>query len=113
MGNNCSCLSNITSLCSEDLSRQGNNEGINTYINNNPKVNLSNYALSEKYDPMIIQKNSLNDINSTNSNQISQKNKKNLILIIIIKKIITLLLRGKEITTIPVKKLLLQIKTQI
>ena len=42
MGNNCSCLSNITSLCSEDLSRQGNNEGINTYINNNPKVNLSN-----------------------------------------------------------------------
>ena len=78
MGNNCSCLSDITSLCSEDLSRQGNNEGINTYINNNPKVNLSNYAISEKYDPMIIQKNSSNDINSTNSNQISPKNKKKL-----------------------------------
>ena len=74
MGNNCSCLNDITSLCSEDLSRQGNNEGINTYINNNPKVNLSNYAISEKYDPMITQKNTFNDRNSANSNQISPKN---------------------------------------
>ena len=74
MGNNCSCLNDITSLCSEDLSRQGNNEGINNYINNNPKVNLSNYAISEKYDPMIKHKNTFNDRNSANSNQISPKN---------------------------------------
>ena len=78
MGNNCSCLSDITSLCSEDLSRQGNNnEAISTIINNNPKQNLSNYSMLEKYDPMISQRNTSNEMNSINSNQIgSSKNQK-------------------------------------
>lgn len=82
MGNNCTCLNNITSLCSEDLSRAGNNDGLTNYINNNPKRNLDNYDNSDKNDPMISQVNTTNDINSINSNQIpkkkkNEKNKKN------------------------------------
>ena len=71
MGNNCSCLNDITSLCSEDLSRAGNNGGV------------TNYTLADKYDP-------INDINSINSNQkiVTKKKKSNNInkKIIIIKK---------------------------
>ena len=76
MGNECSCLNNITSLCSEDLSRAGNDDGLKNYINNNPKQNLSNYPISEKYDPMSSQINTTNDINSNNSNQVNFNKKK-------------------------------------
>ena len=40
MGNNCSCLNDLTSLCSEDLSQKGNNEGMTKLINNNSNSNL-------------------------------------------------------------------------
>ena len=76
MGNNCSCLNDITSLCSEDLSRAGNNGGVTNYINNNPKVNLTNYTITDKFDPMMSQISN-NDLNSINSNQTNlNKNKK-------------------------------------
>ena len=65
MGNNCSCLSDMTSLCSEDLSQAGNNDGMTNRINNNPKKNL----ISPKYDTMISQ--TTNELNSINSNKIN------------------------------------------
>ena len=65
MGNSCSCLNNITSLCSEDLSH-GANDGTKNYINNDPKRNLSSYAISEK-DPMISQRNTTNELNTISS----------------------------------------------
>ena len=77
MGNSCSCLNNITSLCSEDLSHAGN-DGKN-FINNDPKCNLSNYAISERYDPMISQRNTteMNTISSNSNKKNTSKNKKN------------------------------------
>ena len=40
-------------------------------------VNLSNFSMSEKYDPIISQRNTSNEINSINSNQIdSSRNQK-------------------------------------
>ena len=90
MGINCSCLNDITSLCSEDLSRQGNNKDIRTFINNNPKKNLTNYSISEKYDPMMSQRNTSNEIYSINSNQIdSSRNQKSL-------KSITIIIKKKQ-----------------
>ena len=65
MGNSCSCLNNITSLCSEDLSH-GANDGTKNYIINDPKRNLSSYAISEK-DPMISQRNTTNELNTISS----------------------------------------------
>ena len=76
MGNDCSCLSNITSLCSEDLSRAGNNDGLANYINNNPKKCAYNYENTDKYDPMASQLNTTNEINSINSNQINLSKEK-------------------------------------
>ena len=68
MGNNCSCLSDITSLCTEDLSRKGNSDGMNQLINNNPKIDLAN---AEKCGKMMLNKNSTIDALSVNSNQIA------------------------------------------
>ena len=42
MGNSCSCLNNISSLCSEDLSRANNPELNDNYINKNPTRNIKN-----------------------------------------------------------------------
>ena len=62
MGNDCSCLSDMTSLCSEDLSQAGN-DGTTKKINNNPKNNL-------------IYSQTTNEINSINSNQINTTKKR-------------------------------------
>ena len=77
MGNNCSCLNNITSLCSEDLSRANNNDIMNNNDNKIPSRNINNNEKNENYETFM----SINDtksINSTNtSNLYNNKNPKN------------------------------------
>ena len=77
MGSSCSCFKDITSLCSEDLSHAGNTTVTTNYINNNPKINLTNYSLSDKFDPMMSQINSNNKKEKLNRNNKLNKNKKN------------------------------------
>ena len=72
MGNDCSCLNDLTSLCSEDLSQKGNNEGMTKLINNNPNSNL----MPKKYDSMRAQTNETNSINSNQTNLNKRKKQK-------------------------------------
>ena len=53
MGNNCSCLDNLTSKGSEDLSRNANKKGEQNNINNKPKIKLVNYSNTDKFDPIL------------------------------------------------------------
>ena len=69
MGNNCSCLSNITSLCSEDLSRAKNDEDNNRNKNNKSRNIIKNKKV-DNYESII----SSNDIRSINSTNIKSKN---------------------------------------
>ena len=71
MGSNCTCLNNISSLCSEDLSRAHNND-INLINNNNPKKIIEKNEKIEYCDTIIS-----NDLKSLNSTNIMNKNKKN------------------------------------
>ena len=69
MGSNCSCLNNITSLCSEDLSRANNTDIIeNNLIKNNPTRNLQNNEKLDNFESII----SVNDIKSINSTNINK-----------------------------------------
>ena len=71
MGNKCTCLNNISSLCTEDLSR-ANNSDINekSIINNKPSRNVKNTEKIDNYESI----KSANDINSTISSNIVNKN---------------------------------------
>ena len=76
MGSTCSCLNNMTSGFSEDLSQRGNTRITTNYINNNPKIDITNNSLSYKFDSKISQMNSNIDKNN-NSNLLNlSKNKK-------------------------------------
>ena len=69
MGSNCSCLNNITSLCSEDLSRANNTDIIeNNLIKNNPTRNFQNNEKLDNFESII----SVNDIKSINSTNINK-----------------------------------------
>ena len=103
MGNSCSCLNNITSLCSEDLSH-GANDGTKNYINNDPKRNLSSYAISEK-DPMISQRNTTNEINTISSRSNKNNTKKAITNLLLSKKIIT-----PKIIKIVIAKIIIKIR---
>ena len=67
MGNSCSCLNNISSLCSEDLSR-ANNQDITDNNNKNPTRNLKKNNRVDNFESII----STNDIKSVNSNYINK-----------------------------------------
>ena len=64
MGNSCSCLNNITSLCSEDLSRANNPEINNHYINKNLSRNIPKENKLDNFESLL----STNDIKSVSSN---------------------------------------------
>ena len=75
MGNSCSCLNNITSLCSEDLSRANNSDNNenniinNNYINSNPSRNKGNNENRDNYESIFsTNTNDIKSINSTNYN---------------------------------------------
>ena len=68
MGINCSCLSNITSLCTEDLSRAANDE--DNHIKNNRSRNISNKERADDFESII----SSNDIRTLNSTKTNSKN---------------------------------------
>ena len=76
MGNSCSCLNNVISLCSEDLSRNNNsdnndnNNKINyNYINYNPSRNKVNNKNKDNDESNIsTNTNDIKSINSTNYN---------------------------------------------
>ena len=75
MGNTCTCLNNMSSLCSEDLSRANNNA--NNYINNNPTKNISNNEKMENYET-IISINDIKSVNSTNIKNVKTRNNDNI-----------------------------------
>jgi len=69
MGNSCSCLNNISSLCSEDLSRANNPELNDNYINKNPTRNIKNNNNKiDNFESII----STNDVKSINSNNFTK-----------------------------------------
>ena len=68
MGINCSCLSNITSLCTEDLSRAANDE--DNRIKNNRSRNIANKERADDFESII----SSNDIRTLNSTKTNSKN---------------------------------------
>ena len=68
MGINCSCLSNITSLCTEDLSRAANDE--DNHIKNNRSRNIANKERADDFESII----SSNDIRTLNSTKTNSKN---------------------------------------
>ena len=68
MGINCSCLSNITNLCTEDLSRAANDE--DNRIKNNRSRNIANKERADDFESII----SSNDIRTLNSTKTNSKN---------------------------------------
>jgi len=68
MGNSCSCLNNISSLCSEDLSRANNQDITDNNNNKNPTRNLKKNNRVDNFESII----STNDIKSVNSNYINK-----------------------------------------
>ena len=68
MGINCSCLSNITNLCTEDLSRAANDE--DNRIKNNRSRNITNKERADDFESII----SSNDIRTLNSTKTNSKN---------------------------------------
>ena len=76
MGNDCSCLNNCASLCSEDLSNKGNKDMRDNYINNNPKKNLMDNSILEKKE-LDFSNNDIQSINSSRNVKINKRNKNN------------------------------------